>query len=234
MKQILILLMTLMATLVASAQVTKINPVTLLKPGSNSTFLVTDGSGNVAWSNASSLLNAGAGITISGNTITNSSPDQTVALTGTGIVSVSGTYPNFNISATEIDGSTSNELQTLTRGGGANGTQVVNLSQSGGSVIFAPGNGISLTGTGSTLTITSTAAGKVFDFSAADYREVLTSAKTTIATTGITLAAADCIVFQDGVKREHGSGNDYTFSGSSVTFTYQLPIGTKIEIYKQQ
>lgn len=233
MKQLLFISL-LFISLISYGQSTKINPVTLLKPGSNSTFLVTDGSGNVVWGNASSLLNAGTGITISGNTITNSSPDQTVAVTGTGIVSVSGTYPNFNISATEVDGSVTNELQTLTRGGGANGTQVVNLSQSGGSVIFAPGNGISLTGTGSTLTITSTATGKVFDFSAADYREVLTSAKTTVATTGITLSAADCIVFQDGVKREYGSGNDYTFSGSDVTFTYQLPVGTKVEIYKQQ
>lgn len=49
-----------------------------------------------------SNLTQGTGISISGTTITNSAPDQTVSLTGSGIVSVSGTYPNFVASATAL------------------------------------------------------------------------------------------------------------------------------------
>jgi hypothetical protein len=45
----------------------------------------------------------GTGITVSGTTITNDSPDQTVALTAGSNVSVSGTYPNFTISSTDTN-----------------------------------------------------------------------------------------------------------------------------------
>ena len=52
-------------------------------------------------------LTAGTGISVSGSTggvtITNSAPDQTVSLTGSGSVSVSGTYPNFTISGTDTN-----------------------------------------------------------------------------------------------------------------------------------
>lgn len=44
---------------------------------------------------------AGTGIGVSGNVITNTSPDQTVNLTGGGATSVTGTYPNFTISSTD-------------------------------------------------------------------------------------------------------------------------------------
>ncbi len=61
---------------------------------------------------------AGAGIGISGsNVIANTAPDQTVNLNGSGAVSVSGTYPNFTISATDnvddADANPSNEIQDL-------------------------------------------------------------------------------------------------------------------------
>ena len=56
-------------------------------------------------------LSGGTGSIIGSNvTVTNSAPDQTVALTGGGITVISGTYPNFTITSTEVDGSTSNEL----------------------------------------------------------------------------------------------------------------------------
>ena len=48
-------------------------------------------------------LSAGTGISLAGNTVTNTAPDQTVALTaGTGI-STTGTYPNFTIANTAPD-----------------------------------------------------------------------------------------------------------------------------------
>lgn len=82
------------------------------------------------------ILSAGANVSVSGNgtnatpyIIANTAPDQVVSLSGGGIVSVSGTYPNFTVSATEADGSTSNEIQTLSIAG-----NVLSLSNGGGSV----------------------------------------------------------------------------------------------------
>ena len=52
--------------------------------------------------NVTSPLTGGTGISIASNgTITNDSPDQTVALTGTGATTVTGTYPNFTIDSTD-------------------------------------------------------------------------------------------------------------------------------------
>ena len=52
---------------------------------------------------------AGSGITLTGTVFSNSAPDQTVSLTGSGGTTVSGTYPNFTISsAASIDGTTIN------------------------------------------------------------------------------------------------------------------------------
>jgi len=63
-------------------------------------------------------LIGGTGITLTGAdssiTITNSAPDQTVVITGAGINTVTGTYPDFTVTGTEVDGSTTNEIQTLT------------------------------------------------------------------------------------------------------------------------
>ena len=60
-------------------------------------------------------LIAGAGMTLTGAdssiTVTNAAPDQTVVLTGAGINAVTGAYPNFTITAAEIDGSVTNEIQ---------------------------------------------------------------------------------------------------------------------------
>lgn len=52
---------------------------------------------------------AGSGLTLTGTEFANSAPDQTVALTGSGGTTVSGTYPNFTISSSaSIDGTTIN------------------------------------------------------------------------------------------------------------------------------
>lgn len=58
----------LVALATAHAQ-TKINAVTLIKPGGNNTFLLTNGSGAVQWGDAATLLTAGTAIAISGNTV---------------------------------------------------------------------------------------------------------------------------------------------------------------------
>ncbi|OWY24740.1 hypothetical protein C7N43_30665, partial [Sphingobacteriales bacterium UPWRP_1] len=95
---------------------------------------------------------AGTGISLSGNTIINTAPDQTVAITGGGVTSVSGTYPNFTVTTpTPADNSPTNEIQTLSIAG-----NTVSLSNGGGNVnlpTYTAGTGISLSGN----TITNTA-----------------------------------------------------------------------------
>jgi len=49
---------------------------------------------------------AGTGLTLAGTVFSNTSPDQTVALTGTGATTVTGTYPNFTINSTDTDTNT--------------------------------------------------------------------------------------------------------------------------------
>lgn len=104
------------------------------------------------------IVNAGTGIGVSGNgtsgtpyVITNTLPNQVVSIIGGGINSVTGTYPNFTLTATEIDGSVTNELQTLNVS-----SNTATLSNSGGSVTIA-GSGINTVSTsGSTITILGT------------------------------------------------------------------------------
>jgi hypothetical protein len=66
------------------------------------------------WKN--STLTAGTGISISNGagsiTVTNSAPDQTVAISGTSPVSVSGTYPSFTVSMTQSSGSVNGWLSS--------------------------------------------------------------------------------------------------------------------------
>lgn len=87
--RLLILLLSVAST--ALAQTTKINPATLIKPGGNSTFLLTDGSGNVTFANAATLLTTGTGISISGNNFTLDAELVGLAgLTGTGFPAMTG------------------------------------------------------------------------------------------------------------------------------------------------
>ena len=53
---------------------------------------------------------AGSGLNLSGTTFSNTAPDQTVSLTGSGATTISGTYPNFTISSTDTTFSTSNAV----------------------------------------------------------------------------------------------------------------------------
>lgn len=72
--------------------------------GTSGQYLKTDGAGNLGWaSDAGVNYMAGTGINISGSTISNSAPDQTVILTGSGATTVSGTYPVFTIHSTDTN-----------------------------------------------------------------------------------------------------------------------------------
>jgi len=71
----------------------------------------------------------GNGIGISGNTITNTAPDQPVTLTGTGGTTVTGSYPNFTINS-----SSSGNTYTAGTGININGSNVISTTNLGGDV----------------------------------------------------------------------------------------------------
>jgi len=122
---------------------------------------ITDAS---ATNEGSLTVNAGSGSTSVISSNTSGSTDVTITA-GTGIgISESGnniTLTNTGI-VTEVDGSTTNELQTVANT--SDGTShTVTLSNSGGSVQLVEGSGITLTTTGTSgagvVTIASTAGG---------------------------------------------------------------------------
>ena len=103
---------------------------------------------------------AGTGISLTGTssnmTITNTLPDVTVSLTGAGINAVTGTYPNFTITGTEVDGSVTNEAQTLSTSGTTSGILTLSTAggAGGGTATIAAGTGITVAQSAGTITIT--------------------------------------------------------------------------------
>ena len=212
-----------------TAQVTKINAPKLVAPSTTtSQFLITNGSGNTVWANAATLLAAGTGISISGNTITNSAPDQTVSITNGGGIAVTGSYPAFTLTAT--DQSTTNEIQTISAGDGTGSDRTISLSLSGGTVTIAQGAGIALSRSGNTITVASTYSLPTVTLTR--YEEVIGTATSTVTVTGFTPLAADTFITVDGVVQDIGSGEDVTIAGSVLTFSQQLAVAQKVVVRK--
>jgi hypothetical protein len=108
--------------------------------GNANKYLKTDGS-VLSWATVSGgsgtvtsvAATAGTGISITGSpittsgtlNITNTAPDQTVALTGAGTTSITGTYPNFTITSNDSATGTVTSVAALTLG-----TTGTNLSSS--------------------------------------------------------------------------------------------------------
>jgi hypothetical protein len=203
------------------AQDTRINATTMIRGGANNTILQTNSSGVVEWVAKNSSYTAGTGISISAaGLITNSAPDQTVAIAaGTGI-SVSGTYPNFTVT-----NSSPNVNQTLAVSGTA--TPVVTLSNSGGSFTLTAGSGITLNNAAGNITIAATATAPTL--TTPRYEEVLAANTTTVTVSGFT-PDANTLVFVDGVYMDIGTGEDATLSGSTYTFTRTLLTGQKVVV----
>jgi hypothetical protein len=89
----------------------------------------------------------GTGINVTGTTITNTAPDQTVAITGTGHTTVSGTYPTFTVNTPNYTAGTGISI--------AGGT-VTNTAPDQ-TVAITGGTGINVTGTYPNFTVTNTA-----------------------------------------------------------------------------
>ena len=172
-------------------------------------------------------LSASTGLSISesGNviTLTNTAPDQTVSLTGAGITNITGTYPNFTITSTEVDGSTTNELQTISVS--ANTTT---LSNSGGSMTIA-GGGINTVGTaGSTITITGTEVdgsisneGSLTVGAGSGTTSIINS--NTSGSTGVTITASTGLTISE-------TGNVITLANSAPDQTVSITNGGGVSV----
>ncbi len=221
------------ATIAAVVHVGTSNGVLFVRPTFGSALGGTDGnvrfgtlaSGNTViydavdgvWKNAN--LTDGTGISITEGagsiTITNSAPDQTVALTGAGTTSISGTYPNFTVTSndqyvgtvTSVGGTgTVNGLSlsgtvtssgNLTLGGTLTGTASININGTVGATTPNTGAFTTLSATGVTTVQAGTAAAPA----------ITTSGDTN---TGVFFPAADTIAFSEGgveSMRLSSSGN---------------------------
>ena len=105
------------------------------------------------------ITTAGTGLSISGNTIVNTAPDQTVVLTGAGTTTISGTYPTFTITSTggsgggDVSGPSSATANNFASFNGVTGKIIKDSGYSSSS--FAPA-GTYVTSVGATSPVTST------------------------------------------------------------------------------
>lgn len=134
MKKLLLFSGLFFLALFAQAQ-TKINAVSLIKPGGNSTFLLTNASGAVEWGNAATLLTEGVAIDITGNTI---GVDPT-GLTDMGTPpALSDYFMIYDVSTSElvqVDVDNLMQVHTITMSDGVNTQQLKN----GNTLLFANG-----------------------------------------------------------------------------------------------
>lgn len=71
-------------------------PTSLTTTGSGAATMIS-GVLNIPTPATATPYSAGSGISVVSNVVTNTSPDQTVSLTGSNGITISGTYPNFTI-----------------------------------------------------------------------------------------------------------------------------------------
>lgn len=99
-------------------------------------------------------LTVGAGGANSSTIVSNTSGSTAVTVAGAGIVTVTESGSTITITGTEVDGSTSNELQTYGHAGTTSYTNT--LSSGGGSFTLQSGGIVSLSHTAGTTTISAT------------------------------------------------------------------------------
>lgn len=135
MKKLLLFSGLFFLALFAQAQ-TKINAVSLIKPGGNSTFLLTNASGAVEWGNAATLLTEGVAIDITGNQIS-FDPSTLTVLGTTPDVADAIVFYDVSASATKVvEVSDLMNAHTITISDGTNTQQLKNNN----TLLFANGS----------------------------------------------------------------------------------------------
>lgn len=135
---------------------------TISEAGNVITLTATEVDGSIS---NEGVLGVGAGGANTATITTTTSTGNAVTISGGGILSVTETTSanggTITLTATEVDGSTTNELQTITNTSNAT-SHTVTLSNTGGSVQLVEGSNITLTTTGTgangVVTIASTSA----------------------------------------------------------------------------
>jgi hypothetical protein len=198
--------------------------ITATTSGDDVTVTVASGSGtvtSVAATGGTGISVTGSPITTSGTlTITNTAPDQTVALTdGTGITT-SGTYPNFTIANSGV---TSAVAGTGISVSGATGAVTITNSAPDQTVSLTDGTGISTSGTYPNFTITN---------SAPDQTVALTQGGTTTITgtyPNFTISSAD--QFQGTVTSVTGTSPVASSGGATPAISLSAGYGDTLNPY---
>ena len=184
--------------------------VTLTGTAGDLTITATEVDGSVT---NEGTLGVGAGGATSSVLLSNTSGATGVTINAAGINTISETTSanggSITITATEVDGSVTNELQTIDNTSDAT-SHTATLSDSGGSIKFVEGSGITLatTGTGldGILTITSTGSGSTdLSFTGASSPVTLNSS----TGTDVTFTAA-------GIVTLTGTSGDLTITATEV------------------
>ena len=153
--------MTISATEVDGSTTNELQTVANTSNATSHTVTLSNSGGSVQLIEGTGIALSTGGTGLDGTlTVTNSSPDQTVSIAGAGISVVTGTYPSFTVTSTEVDGSVTNEGQLGVGAGGAN-TATITTNTSGGNPVTVSGGGIlavtETTGSnGGTITLTAT------------------------------------------------------------------------------
>ncbi len=175
-----------------------------------------------------SVYTAGTGIDITGNTVTNTAPDQTVVLTGTGSSTVTGTYPNFTVNSTD-----NNTTYTAGTGLTLTGTEFTHNAH-GGDVTGT--TNLSVTGIrGINVSSTAPVSGQIMKYNGirwmmeADENTTYTATGTGLSLTGtsFTNTAPDQTVTltQGGSTIISGSYPNFTISSTDLNTTYSAGTG---------
>ena len=138
----------------------------------NTTGTITFGTTNITFVQvaATAVYTAGTGISVTNNVITNTAPDQTVALTQGGATTITGTYPNFTISSTDT---------TYTAGGGI-GLAGTTFSVAAGTGLTQDADGLSHADTSSQASVDNTGATFVQDINLDGFGHVTGAASVTV------------------------------------------------------
>jgi hypothetical protein len=198
--------------------------ITATTSGDDVTVTVASGSGtvtSVAATGGTGISVTGSPITTSGTlTITNTAPDQTVALTdGTGITT-SGTYPNFTITNSGV---TSAVAGTGISVSGATGAVTITNSAPDQTVSLTDGTGFNTSGTYPNFTITN---------SAPDQTVALTQGGTTTITgtyPNFTISSAD--QFQGTVTSVTGTSPVASSGGATPAISLSAGYGDTLNPY---
>lgn len=138
----------------------------------NTPGTITFGTTNITFVqiSATAVYTAGTGISLTNNVITNTAPDQVVALTQGGATTITGTYPNFTISST-------NTVYTADGGIDLTGTS---FSVAAGTGLTQDSGGLSHADTSSQASVDNTGATFVQDINLDGFGHVTGAASVTV------------------------------------------------------